>query len=94
MASSNLNDILAEAMGKQGPTSKMTGLPVEVIASKPAYHIKAQRLVGRLLRLMQARPTTEVEASILAHQVALTELGFRAPKTLKECRELATKLEA
>lgn len=92
--SDNINDVLDAALGNKNPRSKMKGLPIEVVQSKPAYHAKALRTAGRLSRLMQARQSSDVTESITAHKEALSELGFRAPNTLKECNELIVKLEA
>lgn len=93
--SENINDILAEVMGEIQPKTRMNGLPIEVIQSKSAHHLKATRAASRLARLMQAAPNaSEITEAIAKHKEMLVDLGFRAPKSLKECKELLDKLEA
>lgn len=87
-----LNDILDAVINDTQPKSEIEAHPVEVTVGKQAHAVKALRAAARLGRLMSAPRTGEIESAIRTYQQILFDLGFRSPKTLKECNELLARL--
>ncbi len=88
----NLTDILDAVINDTRPKSEIEAHPVEVTVGKQAHAVKALRAAARLGRLMSAPRTNEIESAIRTYQQILFDLGFRSPKTLKECNELLARL--
>lgn len=89
----NTIDLIQAALDENPiPKQDLQALPVEIMSGRPIHYIKAKRAASRLSRLFTVEGGADILAEISAHQDVLTELGFRAPRTLKECRELLEKL--